>query len=72
MTTWVWLNGKFRTKPWTQAVPEAAQSPPDLRMRSLNLSQNVLRLLGLWDQQSMRHHRWLPESEVLYLFSRWF
>ena len=30
MTSRVWLNGKFRTKPWTQAVPEAAQSPPDL------------------------------------------
>ena len=30
MTSWVWLNGKFRTKPWTQMVPEATQSPPDL------------------------------------------
>ena len=30
MTSWVWLNGKFRTKPWTQTVPEATQSPPDL------------------------------------------
>ena len=30
MTSWVWLNGKFCTKPWTQAVPEATQSPPDL------------------------------------------
>ena len=29
-TSWVWLNGEFRMKPWTQAVPEAAQSPPDL------------------------------------------
>ena len=29
-TSWVWLNGKFRTKPWTQMVPEATQSPPDL------------------------------------------
>ena len=26
----VWLNGKFRTKPWTQTVPRATQSPPDL------------------------------------------
>ena len=30
MTSWVWLNGKFRTKPWTQTVSEATQSPPDL------------------------------------------
>ena len=30
MTSWVWLNGKFRMKPWTQMVPEATQSPPDL------------------------------------------
>ena len=29
-TSWVWLNGKFHTKPWTQMVPEATQSPPDL------------------------------------------
>ena len=30
MTSWVWLNGEFCTKPWTQMVPEATQSPPDL------------------------------------------
>ena len=30
LTSWVWLNGKFGTKPWTQTVPEATQSPPDL------------------------------------------
>ena len=30
MTSRVWLNGKFRMKPWTQMVPEAPQSPPDL------------------------------------------
>ena len=30
MTSWVWLNGEFRTKPWTQMVPKATQSPPDL------------------------------------------
>ena len=29
-TSWVWLNGEFQTKPWTQTVPEAPQSPPDL------------------------------------------
>ena len=29
LTSWVWLNGKFRTKPWTQTVPRATQSPPD-------------------------------------------
>ena len=30
LTSRVWLNGEFRTKPWTQTVPEALQSPPDL------------------------------------------
>ena len=30
MTSWVWLNGEFCMKPWTQVVPEATQSPPDL------------------------------------------
>ena len=30
MTSWVWLNGKFHMKPWTQTVPEATQSPLDL------------------------------------------
>ena len=30
MTSWVWLNGKFRMRPLTQTVPEATQSPPDL------------------------------------------
>ena len=29
-TSRVWLNGEFRTKPWTQTMPEAPQSPPDL------------------------------------------
>ena len=30
LTSWVWLNGKFHTKPWTQTVPGATQSPLDL------------------------------------------
>ena len=30
MTSLVWLNGKFCTKPWTQMVPKATQSPLDL------------------------------------------
>ena len=30
MTSRVWLNGKFRMKLWTQTVPEATQSPPNL------------------------------------------
>ena len=29
-TSRVWLNGEFHTKPWTQTVPEATQSSPDL------------------------------------------
>ena len=30
VTSRVWLNGEFCTKPWTQTVPEATQSPLDL------------------------------------------
>ena len=30
VTSQVWLNGEFHMKPWTQTVPEATQSPPDL------------------------------------------
>ena len=30
LTSQVWLNGEFRTKPWTQTVSGATQSPPDL------------------------------------------
>ena len=30
LTSRVWLNGKFHTKPWMQMLPEAIQSPPDL------------------------------------------
>ena len=30
LTSRVWLNGKFCTKPWTETVPEATQSPLDL------------------------------------------
>ena len=29
MTSWVWLNGEFRTKPWTQTMSKASESPPD-------------------------------------------
>ena len=30
LTSWVWLNGEFHTKPWMQTVLGATQSPPDL------------------------------------------
>ena len=30
LTSWVWLNGELRMKPWTQTVPGTPQSPPDL------------------------------------------
>ena len=30
LTSQVWLNGEFCTKPWTQTVPGAIQSPLDL------------------------------------------
>ena len=29
MTSQVWLNGEFRTKPWTQMMSRAPESPPD-------------------------------------------
>ena len=30
MTSWMWLNGEFRTKPWTQTgLSKARESPPD-------------------------------------------
>ena len=29
MTSRVWLNGKFHTKPWTQTMSKASKSPPD-------------------------------------------
>ena len=29
MTSWVWLYGKFRMKPWTQMMSRAPESPPD-------------------------------------------
>ena len=29
MTSWVWLNGKFCMKPWTQMMSRAPESPPD-------------------------------------------
>ena len=29
MTSWVWLSGKFHTKPWTQTMSKAFESPPD-------------------------------------------
>ena len=29
MTFQVWLNGKFHTKPWTQLMSRAPESPPD-------------------------------------------
>ena len=30
LTSMVWLNGEFRTKPWTQVMSGATPSPPDL------------------------------------------
>ena len=29
MTSQMWLNGEFRTKPWTQLMSRAPESPPD-------------------------------------------
>ena len=79
MTSRVWLNGEFRMKPWTQMMPKATQSPPDLVEDEVSKPESefsdsdpeVTRLFGLWDQQSTRCRRWVPETEVLYLISRW-
>ena len=59
MTSQVWLNGKFRMKPWTQTVPKAQQSPLDLIGDEVSEPESefsdcargdvVPRLLGLWD-----------------------
>ena len=42
LTSRVWLNGKFRTKPWTQTVPGAIQSPPDLIEDEVSDPQSAL------------------------------
>ena len=42
LTSWVWLNGKFPTKPWTQMVLEATQSPPDLIEDEVSEPESVL------------------------------
>ena len=81
LTSQVWLNGKFCTKPWTQTMPGATQSPLDLIEDEVSDPESALSdseagnvvpwLLSLWDQQLTRRRRWLPESEVLYLFFQW-
>ena len=56
MTSQVWLNRKFCMKPWTQTVPEATQSPPDLIEDEVSEPESAFSdsvvpwLLGLWDQ----------------------
>ena len=35
MTSWVWLNGEFHTKPWTQMMSRAPEMRGHLEMRSL-------------------------------------
>ena len=42
LTSWVWLNGEFRTKPWTQTVSEATQSPPDLIEDEVSEAESAL------------------------------
>ena len=43
-TSWVWLNGEFHTKPWTQTVPGAIQSPPDLIEDEISDPESALTL----------------------------
>ena len=42
LTYRVWLNGKFCTKPWTQMVPEATQSPLDLIEEEVSEPESAL------------------------------
>ena len=42
LTSQVWLNGKFCTKPWTQTVPGATQSPLDLIEDELSDPESAL------------------------------
>ena len=47
MTFQVWLNGEFHTKPWTQLMSRAPESPPD------QLGDEVSDLeLGMSDSES--------------------
>ena len=47
MTSRMWLNGEFRTKPWTQMMSRAPESPPD------QLGDEVSDLkLGMSDSES--------------------
>ena len=74
MTSQVWLNGEFRTKPWTQTgLSKVPESPPDQIEDEVSDLEPDLSdsepdwLPCLWNRQSVRCHRWLPESGVLYL-----
>ena len=68
----VWLNGEFRTKPWTQVVSGATPSPPTcMWMRSLVMSQQNQRgrsPVVTWALGSTvtRRREWLPGSGMLY------
>ena len=42
LTSQVWLNGEFCTMPWTQTVPRATQSPPDLIEDEVSDSESSL------------------------------
>ena len=78
MTSRVWLNGEFRTKPWTQLMFRAPESPPDQLGDEVSdlesgMSDSRVRgdvvpwLTGLRDRQSVRRHGQLLESGVPYL-----
>ena len=42
LTSMVWLNGEFRTRPWTQAVSGATLSPPDLNADEVSEDESTL------------------------------
>ena len=44
MTSWMWLNGEFRTNPWTQMMSRAPESPPD--QPAVEVSDLELGMLG--------------------------
>ena len=77
MTSRVWLNGEFCTKPWTQLMSRAPESPPDQPGDEVSDLESECRTLS-WrgrspmvnrpqDRQSVRRHGRLPESGVPYL-----
>ena len=78
MTSRMWLNGKFRTKPWTQTKSKAPESPPDQvvnEVSDIKLDFSDSESEGTYScaypafgiDDLVRRHLLLPESGVLLL-----